>query len=74
MNMGVQIFLELVFTFPLYIFPEMELLDHMGVLFFSFKPSHAHTYIFPLVCGYSDVLGNVFFTQDYALELCCIVC
>ena len=33
-NMGVQIFLELVFTFPFYIFPEMELLDHMGVLFF----------------------------------------
>ena len=72
-NMGVQIFLELVFTFPLYIFPEMELLDHMGVLFFFFKPSHAHSCIFPPVCGYSDVLGNIFFTQDYALELCCIV-
>ena len=36
MNMGLQISFGVVFSFPLDIFPEVKLLAHMVVLFFSF--------------------------------------
>ena len=36
MNMGLQISFGVVFSFPLDIFPEVKLLAHTVVLFFSF--------------------------------------
>ena len=47
-NIGVQIFLEVVVSFPSDTYSEVEFLDHMVVLFLIFL-GHLHT-IFPSSC------------------------
>ena len=65
MNMAVQYLFELVFSFPLNKYPEVELLDHMVVLFLTFLGTSILLFSIVAIAIYTPTNSALFFPHPH---------